>query len=479
MASHLLKRPRSLLLLVLAVLASLLAAAPPAHAELSEEAWSEVSYNCSEGQTVTFVPGQARLPIPGPSPDAAPIGYAEVLSARLDVMPVEQLSYAGHRYQLESRPGTQTTFHEEAGLPLNANKTIWFRYIVTWDDSGPYQYGSPQYLPSEVRCDGTPTDTDRDDDGVNDDVDVCPDAAAVGSPDGCPAGVTISVVDTKAGDQTAGVSGSATVSVTNVVDGAGTESYRVWFGDQSVTVDLADGAVSSPLTFTGQPGDWSICAQSGTRALKSCVSVTVANAPPPAPVFAGTVKYTQACTGLRYTITNTGDQPLKASIMLTYMGNSLGTVTEWSLAPGQSKTATTNSYFNTTIKPTLYSTDYATYSQALAGMRWVQPSGCPYVMIGGTKLIKWGPQLTRYNGTPTAVVSTKAYKAIVGYQIKGSSRIRWAATYTTQEQHRFSTLFNVRRHRQVTIRLWVVYVDHAGNRAGKTAFTTWRTFKRP
>ena len=81
---------------------------------------------------------------------------------------------------------------------------------------------------------------------------------------------------------------------------------------------------------------------------------------------------------------------------------------------------------------------------------------------------------------PRAIVSTRAYHAIVGYQIRGSSRVHWRADYTTTGRHKFNTLMKVRRHRAVTIRLWVKYMDATGYATtGAAPFTKWKTFRRP
>lgn len=472
MMSRFRKRHWPLSLLVIAVLAALLSVAPPAHATNGGDAqYFELPYDCLQGQTVTFVPGQVR--VQRLAEDGLTVTYATIISDRIDVWPHEWGNEEDARGQLELQPGTQSNFHPEADLPLNPTKVVRFTYQLEWEGSS----GSAEYLPSEFQCTGTPTDGDGD--GVPDELDGCPAQAAPESPDGCPSGVTVAVTGTTPGDLETGALGSATVNVTNVVDGAGTENYLVWLESQSQTVLLPDGAYSS-LTFTGLPGDWSICAQSDTRAAKSCVMATIPSEDStPEPVYAGSVSYTQTCTGLRYTITNAGSEPLNVSVRLTHYGNSLGTTSVWSLASGASRTLVTPRYFRAAVYPTLYSPEAGLWSQVLPAKQWVVSSSCSVWMLGGTKFVKWGPQLTVSNGYPLAVVSTKAYRAWVGYQVKGSSEVHWVARYGPG-RHVLRNFLKVARHKQKTIRLWVVYTDATNYvRYGKTAITRYHTFRRP
>lgn len=461
-------------LVILALLLSLLGLAPTAQAEEPATQWEEqyltLPYDCLEGQTVKLDPGQAEVVLK--DAEGNKTGNVQIVAASLHVFPVEQFGYEGRRIQEQLYPGTVTTFQPESGLPQNDSKTLWTMMRVEWANDA----ATPVFQPTQVTCEGEGTGgtTDADGDGVPDAQDNCPNMAGDGASDGCPSGVSLSVDSVQAGNTTAGTPGSATIKVTNVADNQGrTETYKVWYGEQSHDLTLGDGS-SDFVNFTGQPGSWNVCAKSTTRVASTCITATVPDYTPPQ--YAGKVVYAQTCTGLRYTITNTGTKAVKASVWLSSLGSS-GSVSAWWLAPGASRTVTTPRYFNATIRPTLYSADYG-WSQVLPSKRWVVPSSCPVPMIGGTKLVKWGPRVVR-SGMPSAIVSTKAYHALVGYQVKGRSRIHWVSDYDTQGRHRFGNFLRLKRGKKVTLRLWVVYVDANYIRAGKTTFTTWRTFRRP
>lgn len=454
-------------LIALAVLASLLVAAPAAHAAAERVEYFTLTYDCLKGQSITFTPGKAQVKLS--DDDGKDLGYADIVKAELGVFPL-WMSDEGSRYQLETNPGAQTNFHPEENLLLSDEETVWFTYRLAWNGSG---NASVEYQPSSVECTGSPTDTDGD--GVPDELDVCVNEPAAGSSDGCPPGLGLEVVNVTAGNLAEGVDGSAEVRVTNVADGAGrTEAYEVWFGEQTHSVTLTDGT-SASVVFTGAPGDWSICARSTTRGIERCLTANVPDEDA-VPAYGATVVYKQTCVGLQYTITNTGLNPLVASAWLTHLG-SRGRIDEYGLAPGASRTVTTPRYFNATIRPTVYATDSA-WEQVLPSKRWVVPSTCPVPMVGGTKLIKWGPRVVR-SGLPYAIVRTKAYHALVGYQVKGRSRIHWVSDYDTQGRHRFGNFLRIRPHKRVTLRLWVVYIDDAYIRSGRTVFTNWHTFRRP
>ncbi len=478
MSPFALGRLRSLPLMVIVLLLSMLGFVPAAQAEdaqtLREDQYFTLPYDCLAGQTVKLDPGQIEVVLKDPAGNRT--GTVQIVSAALHVFPVEQFSVEERRIQEELYPGTMTAFQPETGLSQNDSKTLWIMASVEWANDS----AVPEFQPGQVSCEGEGTGgtTDADGDGVSDSLDNCPNTAGGGASDGCPAGVSLSVESVQAGNTTAGTPGSATIKVTNVADDQGrTETYTVSYAEQSHDVTLGDGN-SDSVTFTGQPGSWNVCAKSTTRVASTCIVATVPDYTPPQ--YAGKVVYTQTCTGLRYTITNTGRVPLVVSVMLTHVGNSLGTVTEWSLAAGASRTLTTPRYFNATVTPTLRSVAPGQWEQVLPSKRWVVSTSCPVWMVGGTKLVKWGPQLTVRNGYPSAVVSTRAYRALVGYQVRGSSQIHWVANYGTQGKHRFDHFMKVRRHKKATIRLWVVYMDETDYvRYGKTTFTTWHTFRRP
>lgn len=461
-------------LIILALLLSAVGFAPAAQAEdepMTEtyEQYLTLPYDCLEGQTVKVDPGQAEVVVR--DADGNKTSSAQIVSASWHVFPIEQFGDE-RRIQEQLYPGTVTTFQPESGLPQNDTKTLWTMMRVEWANKGAW----PEFQPTQVTCEGEGTGgtTDADGDGVPDSSDNCPNTAGGGSSDGCPSGVSLSVDSVQASNTTTGAPGSATIKVTNVADSQGrTETYAVSYDTQSQDVTLGDGD-SDFVTFTGQPGSWNVCAKSTTRVASTCITATVPGYTPPQ--YAGKVVYTQTCTGLRYTITNTGTEPLTVSVLQSSLGTR-GSTTEWPLAPGASRSATTPSYFNATVSPTLYSSDRS-WEQALGAKRWAQPSTCAVRMIGGTKLVKWGPRIVR-SGMPHAIVSTKAYHALVGYQVKGRSRIHWVSDYDTQGRHRFGNFLRLRHGKKVTLRLWVVYVDANYIRTGKTAFTTWRTFRRP
>lgn len=465
-------------LVILALLLSALGFAPAAQAEEPVTDWYDqyltLPYDCLEGQTVKLDPGQAEVIVK--DADGNKTGNVQIVAATLYVFPIEQFGYEGRRVQEQLYPGTVTTFQPETGLPQNEHKMLWTMLRVEWSNKA----GWPEFQPAQVTCEGEGTGgpADTDGDGVVDAEDNCPNTAGGGASDGCPSGVSLSVDSVQPHNTTTGALGSATIKVTNVADSQGrTETYTVTYEQQSREVTLGDGD-SDFVTFTGPGGSWNVCAKSTTRVASTCITATVPSYT--APQYAGKVVYEQLCTGLRYTITNTGDTPLIASVMLTHYGNSLGTVTELSLAPGASRTLVTPRYYNATVSPTLRSVSPGMWQQALPVKRWVVPPACSVWMIGGTKLVKWGPQLTKRNGYPWAVVSTRAYSTWVGYQVKGSPRVHWVMSYGSQGNHRFDRFLKVRRGKQVTIRLWVVYSDATGYvRYGKAAFTPWKTFRRP
>lgn len=456
-------------LLVLALLAALLGFAPAAHATTSTiDKYLEVSYDCLKGQTLTVTPGQVQIETVNPGGQIT--GLADIESAELWIWPRDPYTEDGVRHQVDPDPGEITHFQSEVGLPVNDRKTIGLHYWIKWSGEGEPR---DAYGMAQVECTGQASDTDGD--GVLDETDACPNEAAPGSPDGCPSGVSLNVVNVQNGDTTKGVPGTATIGVTNLVDGRGQEQYRVWYGDQEQTLVLGDGDYSD-VTFTGSPGDWNVCAQGSTRQVNSCITATVPDYVDPYAGYGGTVTYVQTCTGLRYTVTNTGTKPVRASVWLSHLG-SHASVSTYALAPGASRTVTTPRYFNATIRPTLYGTESA-WERELPSKRWVQPSTCAIRMIGGTKLVRWGPKIVR-DGMPSAIVSTKAYHALVGYQVKGRSRIHWVSDYDTQGRHRFGNFLRLKRGKKVTLRLWVVYVDANYIRAGRATFTTWHTFRRP
>jgi hypothetical protein len=456
-------------LLVLALLASLFGLIPAAHATTSTiDKYLEFSYPCLKGQTLSVTPGQVQVETM--NPEGRITGLADIESAELWIWPREPYTEDGVRHQVDPDPGEITHFQTEVGLPVNDRKTIGLHYSVKWTGEGEPR-GS--YGMAYIECTGQASDTDGD--GVLDETDACPNEAAPESPDGCPSGVSLHVVNVQNGDTTKGVPGTATIGVTNLVDGRGQEQYRVWYGDQEQTLVLGDGDYSD-VTFTGSPGDWNVCAKGSTRQVSSCITATVPDYVDPYAGYGGTVTYVQTCTGLRYTIANTGNEPLTASMELASLGTR-GSTTQWTLSPGATRTATTPLYFNATVSPTLYSSD-RTWKQVLASKRWVHPGTCSVPMTGGTKLVRWGPRIVR-DGMPRAIVSTKAHHALVGYQVKGRSRIHWVSDYDTQGRHRFGNFLRLNRGKKVTLRLWVVYVDENYMRAGKAVFTRWHTFRRP
>lgn len=462
-------------MVILALLLSTLGFASAAQAEepMTEtyDQYLSLPYDCLEGQTVKVDPGQAEVVVR--DADGNRTSNAQIVSASWHVFPIEQFGYEGRRIQEQLYPGTVTTFQPESGLPQNESKMLWTMMRVEWANKGAW----PEFQPTQVTCEGEGTGggtTDADGDGVPDSTDNCPNTAGDGASDGCPSGVSLDVNEVQAGNTAAGTPGSATIKVTNVADDQGrTETYTVSYAEQSHDVTLGDGG-SDFVTFTGQPGDWNVCAKSMTRVASTCITATVPDYTPPQ--YAGTVVYKQTCTGLQYTVTNTGTEPLTVSLLLSSLGTNASTV-QWSLKPGASRSDTTQLYFNATVSPTLYSPDRS-WEQALGAKRWVQPSTCAIRMIGGTKLVKWGPRRVR-NGMPYAVVSTRAYHALVGYQVKGRSRVQWVSDYDTQGRHRFGNFLRLRHGKKITLRLWVVYVDANYIRTGRTVFTNWRTFRRP
>lgn len=461
-------------LFVLAMLLSLLGFVPAAQADpvTSDNESFMLTYNCLKGQTLVVDPGQFRVKLMDESGNT--VGYAEIKSAGIYMHPVAEFSSEGQRTQVQWYPGTETSFQQEAGLPVNDYKVLWIRTALEWTD----ETGVPEYLPSQVTCAGEPTDTDGD--GVPDELDQCPALAGNGSSDGCPGGAVINVTNVQGGRSADGQPGSVTLTVTNPADSGGSESYDVGVGGGgSTTPPLADGETSTPMTFQAMPGEHQACATSDLTGRTTCAPVTVPDDPQPANT--GTVAFTQTCTHLSWTVTNTGWKTSvynSRSVSPEYKDN----VYSWTLAPGQSRSGTTPNYaVGTTVNVRVYTENgVEAPNPDLGTAKWMQPSGCTPPMSGGDQVIRWG-KVTRHVATPKVTIRTKAYSAHYGYQVKGRKRIVWFSSNVHPGTHklRVNTL-KIPRHDKRKVRLWVEYTGVGGHVGfGKHAFTGWHVYKRP
>ena len=463
----------SLPLVVLAVLLSMLGFVPKAQAEdviTNSNAYFELHYDCLQGQTVVFDPGQFQVAIKDEAGNT--VGYDDIVSASIDVFPIAQFSSEGQRSQGQWYPGTITSFTQEAGLPLNDNKTIWIRASLEWTNPA----GVSEYQQGRVTCSGGATDSDGD--GVADEVDKCPSVPVNGSADGCPSDAVLQVVSVQGGYSLDGVPGSVTLTVTNPVDGGGAESYVVEAdgGSAQMTEALADGQTSTAMTFAPMPGVRGACATSEVSGKSSCITFTVPDNTQRA--NAGTVVFTTTCTGLKWTVKNTGRETSVYNVRVAAPDQSTRFY-EWKLAPGQSQSGVSPSYwYRLSVSVTMtnqYNADVP--NPNVGSAQWTQPAGCTPPMSGGDRLVSWG-KVTRTSATPRVTVTTKAYYAIYGYQVKGKGVVWFMTARPGTHTFRLTNL-KVPRHKQRTVRLWVRYKGaDAGLVFGTHAFTGWHTYKR-
>lgn len=474
MSSILRGRRWSFPLFVLAMLLSVLGIAPTAQAAdvlTNENQEFTINYDCLTGQTLVVDPGQFRVKLVDESGNT--VGYDQIISAATWIRPLAQYSNEQMRSQVEWDPGTETSFTQETGVPLNSNKVLWISTAVQWTTEG----AIPEYDTTTVTCAGQPTDTD--DDGVPDDLDQCPALPAPGSSDGCPGSAVINITNIQGGRTADGDPGSVTLTVTNPDEPDGVaESYTVEVGSATQTTpSLADGETSAPLTFEPMPGAQLACATSSVSGKTACVEFTVPNDATPA--NAGVVAFTRTCKGLNWTVTNTGWKTSIFNVDITAPHQSSRKYV-WTLAPGESRSGVSPSYwYGLRVGVVMFNEYNADVPNPNVGAaQWTQPAGCTPPMSGGDKLVEWGT-VTRLKATPRVTISTKAYHARYGYQVKGKGIVWFATAHPGTRTFKVSGL-KVPRHQKRVVRYWVEYTGaDQGITFGKHAFTGWHAYKRP